>query len=133
MILDNNKFYIKKGNNFPLIKYFISEEVMIKYNISKEMLNNIAVTFSMIDANSGNYVVANEAGEMIILNEYRNPHNNEYCLVYQLNVDDTQEVGRYEGEFIVDFLGDYEYKMTFPINKKIEIIITDSITNTTVI
>jgi len=130
---NNNKFFIKKGNNFPLIKFILNEEIMRLYDISEDMLSNVAITFSMINKETGNFVIANEPGEIIFLEEYKNSNDKEYCLSYQLNVDDTQEIGKYEGEFVIDFLESNEYKIGFPVNNKIEIIITDSITTTTVI
>lgn len=130
---NNNKFFIKKGNNFPLIKFILSEEIMRFYGISEDMLSNVAITFSMINKETGNFVIANEPGEITLLEEYKNSNNKEYCLSYQLTIDDTQEIGKYEGEFVIDFLESNEYKIGFPVNNKIEIIITDSITTTTVI
>lgn len=131
-----NNFFIKKDSTLPLLKYSLTQHIMEQYGITNDMLENVAVTFSMIDANTGLYRVANVAGSLVVNNnrpEY--PDEVQYTLTYKFKLHQTRKVGRFKGEFTVDFL-DTEAgcgKIKFPVDSEINIQISDSITKTTVI
>ena len=130
------KFYIKQNSTFPLLKFPISENLMRKYNISDEMMENVAITFSMTN-DEGHYFIANKSGELF----YKEKNNDEliaeekYVLIYKFTERDTRKPGFYLGEFKLDFINNNEGcgKITLPNNEKIQIIISDSITKTTII
>jgi len=131
---DGKNFFIKKNSTLPVLKLPLLQSIREQYDITDEMLENVAVTFSMKNTENGLYQIANSAGDLII-NEDRPsfPDEIEYTLVYKFNLRDTKNVGRFEGEFKLDFLGDFCGKITLPNNHPINIIIGDSITKTTVI
>jgi hypothetical protein len=107
---------------------------MEKYDITAEMLDNCAVTFSMIEKESGLYRIANVEAKLIIDNNRPLfPDEVTYTLAYRFKRHDTRRAGRFLGEFKVDFLGDNCGKITFPIDTQIEIVISDSITKTDVV
>lgn len=131
-----NNFFIKKDSTLPDLKYPLTQHTMEKYDITPDMLENVAVTFSMIDADTGLYRIANVAGYLVINNsrpEY--PDEVQYTLAYRFKLSQTRKAGRFLGEFKLDFLNP-EYgcgKITLPTQKKINITISGSITKTTVI
>jgi hypothetical protein len=130
----NINFFIKKDSTLPELEYHLSQKIMEQYDITKEMLENVAVTFSMIDADSGLYRIANVAASIeykVLRPQY--PHNYLYALIYRFKLSDTSKAGRFNGEFKLDFLGQNCGKITLPTNDVINIIISDSITKTTVI
>lgn len=126
--------FIKQNSSLPEVKYPLSQRIREKYDITDDMMDNVGVTFSMVNADTGIYVVANsEAKLKVIQNTYEKLDEAKYTLSYRLKLSETEKSGRYYGEFKLDFLGEYCGKITFPTDKAINIIIGDSITKTTVL
>ena len=129
-----NNFFIKKDSTLPVLKYPLTQHTMEQYDITPDMLENVAVTFSMTEADSGLYRIANVAGNLVVNNnrpEY--PDELTYTLTYKFKLSQTRKAGRFLGEFKLDFLGEYCGKMTLPTQNKINIQISDSNTKTTVV
>lgn len=129
-----NNFFIKKDSTLPELKYPLTQHAMEQYDITKDMLENCAVTFSMVDANTGIYRIANATANLVVSNdrpEY--PDELQYTLVYRFKLLQTSKTGRYYGEFKADFLGENCGKITLPTQGQINITIFDGITKTTVI
>lgn len=120
-----NHFFIKKDSTLPELKYPLPQRVREKYDISDDMLANCAVTFSMMDADTGRYRIANVPATLVINTDRVNhPDEIKYTLVYRFKLKDTRKAGRFLGEFKIDFLGDGGCgKITFPTNEQINIMI----------
>jgi hypothetical protein len=132
---DINNFFIKKDSTLPELKYPLIQQVREKYGITDDMLENCAVTFSMIDASNGLYRIANVPANLVINYERLNkPYEEKYTFSYKFKLKDTRKAGRFLGEFKIDFIQPISCgKITLPINNYINILIGDSITKTTVI
>lgn len=133
-----NNFFIKKDSTLPELKYPLIQRVREKYDISDVMLENVAVTFSMMDADTGLYRIANVPASLVInTNRPDYPDEVKYTLVYRFKLKDTKITGRYLGEFVIDFIPSENEggcgKIKLPVNGQINIIISDSITKTTLI
>ena len=130
-----NNFYIKKDSTLPELKYPLSQKVREQYDLTDDMLENVAVTFSMIDADTGLYRIANVAANLVISNDrVAQPDELQYTLMYRFKLSQTANAGRYLGEFVVDILGENGCgKIKFPVDGEINILISSSITKTTVI
>lgn len=127
-------FYIKQNSNFPELKYPLTQKILEKYGISTAMLENVAVTFSMTNIETGIYRVANVAANLIISPDRAlYPMDEYYTLQYKFKLSDTKKTGTFLGEFVLDFLGDGCSKMKLPIDDDIIISISSSITKTSVI
>jgi len=129
-----NNFFIKKDSTLPELKYPLTQPTMEQYDITPDMLENCAVTFSMIDADTGLYRIANVAGNLVVNNnrpEY--PDELQYTLTYRFKLSQTRKAGRFYGEFKLDFLGENCGKITLPTQSQINIMISDSSTKTTVV
>jgi hypothetical protein len=126
---DINNFFIKKDSTLPELKYPLTQHTLEQYGITGEMLENIAITFSMIDSDTGLYRIANVAANLVINNDKASyPSEAQYTLTYKFRLKDTRKVGRYQAEFTIDMLGDeFCGKIKFPVNGQINIIISDSI------
>jgi len=131
-------FFIKKDSTLPELEYHLTQDIMRQYNITDEMLQNVAVTFSMVDAQTGLYRIANVPASI----EYKRlrpqyPNNFIYELIYRFKLYDTSKPGRYLGEFKLDFIPSGNNggcgKITLPTYDMINIQISDSITKTTVV
>lgn len=131
----NKTFFIKQNSTLPKLKFALTQHIRENYDITDQMLNNVGVTFSMKNKETGIYQIANVAGDLIINRDRENyPDEEEYTLVYNFRLRDTKKVGRFQGEFKLDFIGEKNGgKITLPNNEPINIIIGDSLTKTTVI
>jgi hypothetical protein len=133
---NTKNFFIKKNSTLPEIKYPLIQHILQQYDITEDMLDNVCVTFSMVDADTGLYRVANAAANLLISdNRPEFPDETKYTLSYRFKLKDTRKSGRFLGEFVIDFLDNEAGcgKIKFPIHGKINIVIDDSITKTTVI
>jgi len=129
-----NNFFIKKDSTLPVLKFPLTQHTMEQYDITPDMLENVAVTFSMTEANTGLFRIANVAGNLVVNNDRPNyPDELTYTLTYKFKLSQTRKAGRYLGEFKVDFLGENCGKITLPTQNKINIQISDSNTKTTVV
>jgi hypothetical protein len=129
-----NNFFIKKDSTLPELKYPLTQHTLEQYNITDDMLENVAVTASMIEVDTGLYRIANVPANLVVNNDRPDfPAEVQYTLTYRFRKNDTRKTGNYKMEFTVDFLGENCGKIKFPINGYINIIISDSITKTTVI
>lgn len=133
-----NNFFIKKDSTLPELKYPLIQRVREKYDLTDDMLENVAVTFSMMDADSGIYRIANVPANLVVnRNRPEYPDEIEYTLVYRFKLSDTKKAGRFLGEFVIDFIPSGNDagcgKIKLPVNGQINIIISDSITKTTLI
>lgn len=127
-------FFIRKNSTLPLLKYKLSDDILREYDITDEMLENVAITFSMMSENRGIYEIANVAANLVInRNRPEYPDETEYTLAYQFSIDETSSTGIYIGEFKIDFLGDFCGKITLPLDETLYINIQNSITKTDVI
>lgn len=127
-------FFIKKNSTLPVLKFPLTQHTLEQYDITADMLENVAVTFSMVDADTGLYRVANVAGNLVVNNdrpEY--PDELQYTLTYKFKLAQTRKSGRFLGEFKLDFLGENCGKITLPTQSQINIMISDSSTKTTVV
>lgn len=129
------KFFIKKDSTYPLLKYPLIQRIREEYDITDEMLENVAVTFSMFDTDNGLYRIANVAANLQInTDRAKYPDEEEYTLTYKFKLKDTKRAGNFQGEFVLDFLNpNFCGKIKLPINGYIDITIGDSLTKTTVI
>lgn len=130
-----NTIFIKENSTLPRIKFPLKQWMLEKYDISDDMMENVAITFSMVDENSGLYRVANaEAGLEILDCVYERLDESKYTLYYKPKLKDTKKSGLYRGEFVLDFLGNENCgKIKLPTDDTIQIIIGDSITKTTIL
>lgn len=129
-----NNFFIKKDSTLPVLKFPLTQHTLEQYDITDDMLENVAVTFSMVEADTGLFRIANVAGNLVVNNnrpEY--PDEVQYTLTYKFKLPQTRKAGRFYGEFKLDFLGEYCGKITLPTQNQINIMISDSSTKTTVV
>ena len=129
-----NNFFIKKDSTLPVLKFPLTQHTMEQYDITPDMLENVAVTFSMVDAETGLFRIANVAGDLVVNNNRPDyPDELTYTLTYNFKLSQTRKAGRFLGEFKLDFLGENCGKITLPTQNQINIQISDSSTKTTVV
>jgi len=125
--------YIKKNSSLSIVKYSLSIKLLDKYYITNEMLENCAITFSMKNAETGIFAIANVNAELLYLPDRASyPYDTEYSLVYRFKKNQITKAGIFHGEFAIDFLGNSCGKIIIPENDLIIINILDSIVKTDV-
>jgi hypothetical protein len=133
-----NNFFIKKDSTLPELKLPLTQHLREQYDITDEMLENVAVTFSMMEADTGRFRIANAAADLVVSNDREaQPDEERYTLKYRFKLYQTAKAGRFLGEFKVDFMPSGNDggcgKITLPTEKLINIQISDSLTKTTVV
>lgn len=127
-------FFIKKDSTFPILVFPITEKLMKQLNLTESMFENVAVTFSMTNSTTGAYKIANSGGFLYINNIVDNPDIDKYSLGFKFNLTQTHVSGNYFGEFVIDFLDTNNMgKLKLPLDNKINIVISETITKTTVV
>lgn len=127
-------FYIKQYSTSPILKFPIDQKIMEKFNITDEMMENVAVTFSMFDIKEEQYVIANNIANISYRKDItETPYEFKYTLYYTFNSLDTNKYGNFIGEFKLTFLGDYCGTITLPNNDYINIVIMKSTTKTNIV
>ena len=132
---NGSTFFIKQNSTLPEVKFPLTQRLREKYDITDEMMENVGVTFSMRDAETGIYRIANVEAKLIIKNvdNYFKIDDPKYILAYKFKLKQTKKSGRFFGEFKLDFIGENSCgKITLPTDDEINIIIHESQTKTTV-
>lgn len=127
------EFIIKENATLPILKMKVIENYELNMFKFKKSMENIAVTFSMIDVNTGRYVISNKSASVYINNE--NNIDEEIIIYYEWDKNDTKRVGLYLGEFIIDFFdenGNENGKLLFPIREKLYIHVQESFGKTSI-
>lgn len=126
-------FFIKQNSSWPVLVYPLTKDVLDKHNIDEEMLENVAVTFSMVLRDENIYKIANVAADLYINEDrFSTEFTTKYNLIYKFKEINTNKHGIYDGEFKIDFLNGCCGKVTIP-EIPIQIVINPSITKTNVI
>lgn len=124
-------FNIKQYSDYPILKIPLTQKIMEKYNITEDMMENAVVTFSMFNEDEGEYEIANNKGVLIYRQKIEEtPYEEKYVLGYKFSKIETYKIGRYTGEFKLNFLEPYCGTITLPNNDYINIIIWESKTKT---
>ena len=128
-------FFIKQNSTLPILRYPLEPKVLEKFRITKEMFENVAITFSMYDFGSNTYRIANRNADIEInVDKIERGGTDIFVLMYKFTEKQTSKPGVFIGEFVIDFLGDKGCgKLKLPISKNLNIFIQSSITKTTVI
>jgi len=127
-------FFIRQNSTLPELKFPLTPKLREKYGITDDMLEGVAVTFSMINAETGIYQIANVAANIVFSpNRAENPSEEFYTLTHVFKLRDTAKPGRYYAEFCLDFLCEGCGKLKLPANDTINVIISGSITKTSVV
>lgn len=127
----NNYFFnVRKGSTLPYIKYSISQYQLERYDLSEDLFENVAITFSMRSMSTGVYKIANKEAELIVKDQddYFKLDDCKYELRYCLTKQDTNIADTFVGEFRLDFIKNNEIclSMSFPTANEIIIDIRDS-------
>mgnify|MGYP001546280878 FL=1 len=116
------EFYIKKGATLPLLKMQVVKDGRSDYKSFMEDLETSTIYFSMKNVDDGFIKIASASADIVplILPEGSDP---EYYVYFKFTSRDTDEVGRYEGQFLVQ---NDDGDLILPIRDRLFINIQDS-------
>lgn len=127
-------FIIKQHSTLPLLTFPISEKLIERINITKDMLENVGVTFSMYDVENDEYVILNKKAKIWYRDDiYEYSDDNDYVLVYEFTKNDTAKYGIFNCEFKLSFLNPYCKIITLPNDGYIRVNIQPSKTKVNLI
>jgi hypothetical protein len=116
-------FYIKKNSTLPLLKLQVVKDGRSDYNNFMQLLETSSIFFSMINSDTGILkIVSKPAGfvEKTFLDPNAEP---EYYIYYQFTNQDTNLIGRYEGQFLVKT---DDGNLILPIREKLYLYVQES-------
>lgn len=128
-------FLIKQNSTLPILTMKVIENNDFNGEDFKNMFNNATVTFSMIDADSGKYIIANKAGGIIkVPNKTVGCGDNDDIIIfYEWLEKNTKNAGVFIGEFTINFFdneGNDNGILKVPIKERLYIHIQESFSKT---
>jgi len=126
-------FFIRKNSQLPILQMKIINDGRNDYKKIFEELENAAITFSMLNIETGRYKVFNQPA-LIIPVETDNclTIQQEYYLGYQFKKREVNTAGVYKGEFKIDTFSD-GCSLILPIYEELFINVIDSFVNSKIV
>ena len=124
-------FFIRKNSNLPILKLKVINDGRNTYRTIYDMLENAAITFSMVDDN-GRYKVFNKQALLLPVDKELCKEDGEYYLGYQFTEKDTNQIGIYKAEFRINLL-DNNTSLVVPIREDLYVTVLDSFTKSNII
>jgi hypothetical protein len=117
------EFFINKGATLNVLKLELIQDGRNDFHKFFELIQNANIFFTMTDVVTGiKRIGRKRAGTALITPE--SCVGEEYYLVYQFTEKETSRVGRYVGQFTIDFL-DGTGTLIVPIREELFINILD--------
>jgi len=116
-------FFIKKNATLPVLKLQVVKDGRSDYDNFMKTIELSAIFFSMVDVDTGIPKISSKpAGfvEKTFIDPNAEP---EYYIYYQLSPNDTNRVGKYEGQFM---LRNDDGVLILPIREKLHIYVQES-------
>jgi hypothetical protein len=116
------EFFIKKNATLPVLKMQVVKDGRAGYLQIMQDLEVSTIYFSMVDVETGiPKIVSAPCGIVnLILPEGASP---EYYIYYQFKKRDTNQVGRFQGQFLIK---NDEGNLILPIREELYINVQDS-------
>jgi hypothetical protein len=124
-------FFIKKNSELPILQMKVINDGRSDYKKIFNNLENAAITFSMINEETGRYKVFNKPALIIpVMDEACG--ETEYYIGYKFKSSETNLNGRFRAQFKIDFLDDGT-SLIVPIYEDLFVNIGDSFVNTKIV
>ncbi len=127
-----NEFNIKQGSTLPVLVMKLNRDNYFLYEEFYNALENSTITFSMYDLETNLYKITKKRGGIILKEPCTDciVKEEEYYIYYKFTEKDTNKVGRYLGEFKIEFYNTEPTIMTgtfiAPITNDLHINVVDS-------
>ncbi len=116
------EFFIKQNSTEPKLKLRLIDDGRNDKSYLNDLLENSDITFEMFNVETNEYKVLE--GECQITNKIKkfNFTTDEYFIIYNFTTENTNQIGRFEGQIKINFLNpDLSIKSTLivPIREKL--------------
>jgi len=98
------EFFIRKDSLEPVLKMQLIQDGRNDFRKFYKDLENAMLSFSMKKVDTGEYVILNKAAGIVQKTEVDPTNEPEYYIFYRWQPSDVIEVGRYQGQFLIEFL-----------------------------
>lgn len=119
------EFFIRKDSLEPVLKMQLIQDGRNDFRKFYQGLENAALSFSMKKVDTGEYVILNKAAGIVQKTEVDPVNDPEYYIYYRWQPSDVMEAGRYQGQFLIEFLTDGT-QLVAPVREDLYINIQDS-------
>ena len=116
------EFFIKKNATLPLLKMRVVNDGRSDYKTFMESLEVSTIYFSMVNTENGIHKILSSSANIVPIN-LTNGTEPEYYIYYQFTTENTNKVGRYQGQFLIK---NDEGNLILPIREELFINIQDS-------
>ena len=121
------EFFINKDSNLPPLKMELINDGRNDFRMFFEKIQNATIKFNMSDVKNNVKRIANSPASIELKCEDCDIGGDspEYYIVYNWSDRDTKKPGKYNGEFVIEFL-DGTGTLIAPIRDKLFINVLDS-------
>lgn len=119
------EFFIRKDSLEPVLKMQLIQDGRNDFRKFYQNLENAMLSFSMKKVETGEYVILNKAAGIVQKTEIDPINDPEYYIYYRWQPTDVMEVGRYQGQFLIEFLTDGT-QLVAPVREDLYINIQES-------
>jgi len=119
------EFFIRKDSLEPVLKMQLIQDGRNDFRKFYQGLENAVLSFSMKKVDTGEYVILNRAAGIVQKREVDPINDPEYYIYYRWQPTDVMEAGRYQGQFLIEFLTDGT-QLVAPVREDLYINIQDS-------
>lgn len=119
------EFFIRKDSTEPILKMQLIQDGRNDFKSFFRNLENAIISFSMKKVNTGEFVILNSAGGIVQKTEIYEQLEPEYYIYYRFTESQTSEVGRFQGQFLIELL-DTSQQLVVPIREDLFINIQPS-------
>ena len=119
------EFFIRKDSLEPVLKMQLIQDGRNDFRKFYQGLENAMLSFSMKKVDTGEYVILNKAAGIVQKTEVDPINDPEYYIYYRWQPTDVMETGRYQGQFLIEFLTDGT-QLVAPVREDLFINIQES-------
>ncbi len=131
-------FFIRQNNSLPLLLMKPIHDGRTDYQLFNKMIENAAITFSMMDER-GSLIVANKPAFIVARSSlFEEEYDNFYYVGYQFKPEEVKKIGNYKAQFKIDFFqisGQPSYltgSIVLPQKESLNVYVTNSFVKTEV-
>jgi hypothetical protein len=119
------EFFIRKDSLEPILKMQLIQDGRNDFRKFYRGLENAVLSFSMKKVDTGEYVILNKAAGIVQKTGVDPVNDPEYYIYYRWQPSDVMDVGRYQGQFLIEFLTEGS-QLVAPVREDLFINIQES-------
>lgn len=98
------EFYINKNSTLPILKLELIQDGRNDFHRFFELIQNANIYFTMFDVVTGVRRIGKKQASTELVTPVSDCVGEEYYITYQFTPKETEKIGRYVGQFTIEFL-----------------------------